>query len=483
MKPVAAGAPVVAVHFLGDRAVFALGEETLLFVAPDGAEQRVAVHARRHSGGRVSDGERILTGGDDGKVVATNAKGESETLATDAKHRWIDRVALGPDGAVAWSAGKQAFVRNAKGEVKSLDLPSTAGGLAFSPKGLRLAVAHYGGVSLWFPNAQAAPEMFAWKGSHLDVMFSPDGRFLVTAMQEPTLHGWRLADAKDMRMSGYSAKVRSMAWTADGKWLATSGSEQLIMWPFGSKDGPMGKQPRMLAPYDKRAVAVACHPNAGDRRGRLRGRADHALPHRGRRGDSGEEARRGAGLGARLERGRLEARVRDGRWRGGSRGSGVTLFDPVFTLKVRDAGKFPQIRRDDDMSSPQRLSRNQIVVRSNRLALAPERGTNLRAHYGIFILKWQNQEWPQECVERTRILLGPRAFEHTILKFKQCDRRDRQHLTSRDRVRDSLSHADRPPIDGGHADVGVEEIAQSKSMSRSCIGGCSRPSGKIGSPR
>ena len=239
VKPVAAGAPVVVVHFLKGRAAFVLGEEALLFVAADGSEQRVQIHA----GGilaAVSDGERIVTGGDDGKVVATNAKGESATLATDAKHRWIDRVALGPDGAVAWSAGKQAFVRNAKSEVKSVDLPSSAGGLAFSPKGLRVAIAHYGGVTLWFPNALATPETFAWKGSHLDVAFSPDGRFLVTSMQEPMLHGWRLADAKDMRMSGYSGKVRSMAWTADGKGLATSGSEQLILWPFGSKDGPMG---------------------------------------------------------------------------------------------------------------------------------------------------------------------------------------------------------------------------------------------------
>lgn len=259
VKPVAAGAPVVGVHFLKDRAVFVLGEEALLFAAADGSGQRVQIH----DGGilsAASDGARIVTGGDDGKVVTTGAAGNAETLATDPKHRWIDRVALGPDGAVAWSAGKQAFVRSAKGEAKSLDLPSSAGGLAFSPKGLRVAIAHYGGVTLWFPNAVAAPETFAWKGSHLDVTFSPDGRFLVTAMQEPTLHGWRLADAKDMRMSGYSAKVRSMAWTADGKGLATSGSEQLILWPFGSKDGPMGKQPRMLAPYQKRAVAVACHP-------------------------------------------------------------------------------------------------------------------------------------------------------------------------------------------------------------------------------
>jgi WD40 repeat protein len=258
-KPVAAGAPVVAVYFLGDKAVFALGEEALLFVAPDGAEQRVAIH----DGGILAsacDGARILTGGDDGKVAITDSDGKSETLATDAKHRWIDRVALGPDGVVAWSAGKQAFVRTVKGEIKSLDLPSSVGGLAFAPKGLRLAVAHYGGVSLWFPNAQAAPEMLAWKGSHLDALFSPDGKFLVTAMQESTLHGWRLMDAKDMRMSGYSAKVRSMVFTPGGKWLATSGSEQLILWPFATKDGPMGKQPRMVLPHEKRAVAVASHP-------------------------------------------------------------------------------------------------------------------------------------------------------------------------------------------------------------------------------
>src|SRR5882757_9666741 len=105
VRPVATGAPVVAVKFLGDTAVFALGEETLLFASPDNAERRVAVHA----GGIMAvttDGKRILTGGDDGKVVVTNAKAQAETLAQDARHRWIDAVALGPDGAVAWSPGK-----------------------------------------------------------------------------------------------------------------------------------------------------------------------------------------------------------------------------------------------------------------------------------------------------------------------------------------------------------------------------------------
>ena len=89
---------------------------------------------------------------------------------------------------------------------------------------------------------------------------SPDGRFLVTTMQEPMLHGWRLADRQHMRMSGYSARVTSVGWTAGGDWLATSGATQLILWPFGSKDGPMGKQPKLLAPSEHRVGVVACHP-------------------------------------------------------------------------------------------------------------------------------------------------------------------------------------------------------------------------------
>lgn len=227
------------------------------------SDQGDETRAAAHSGGilsAASDGERVITGGDDGKVAATSAGGETATIATDGKRRWIDHVASGPDGAVAWSAGKTAFVRTGKGDTRSLDVQSTVGGLAFAPKGLRVAIAHYNGVSLWFPNVQAAPETLEWKGSHHDVAYSADGRFVVTAMQEPALHGWRTADGKHMRMTGYSARVRSFGWTASGKWLATSGSEQLVLWPFQSKDGPMGKQPQMYAAFAVRAVVVACHP-------------------------------------------------------------------------------------------------------------------------------------------------------------------------------------------------------------------------------
>jgi len=258
-RAIDAGAPVVAVYFLGRTAAFVLGEEAVVLVRDKGDEQRLLIHA----GGilsAASDGVWVITGGDDGKVFVTGEKGDSKLVASDAKHRWIDHVATGPDGAIAWSAGKSAYVMTGKGDPRTVEVQSTVGGLAFAPKGVRLAIAHYNGVTLWFPNAQAAPEALEWKGSHHHVAFSPDGRFLVTAMQEPTLHGWRVVDAKHMRMSGYSARVRSFAWTVGGKWLATSGSEQLVMWPFQGKDGPMGKSPKMFAAFAVRATAVACHP-------------------------------------------------------------------------------------------------------------------------------------------------------------------------------------------------------------------------------
>jgi WD40 repeat protein len=258
VRAVNAGGNIVGVHFLGATPVFVLGEEALLF-AGEGAEKRVAIYAGAILSS-AADNARIVTGGDDGFVIATDATGVHTSVGADQKKRWIDHVALGPDGAVAWSAGKTAFVRVMSGEVRSVDAPSTVAGLAFAPKGLRLAIAHYNGATLWFPNASAAPEKLEWKGSHLGIAFSPDGKFLITTMQESTLHGWRLADAKHMRMSGYSARVRSLGWTADGKFLATSGSEQLILWPFDGKDGPMGKQPRLLAPSQARVGVVACHP-------------------------------------------------------------------------------------------------------------------------------------------------------------------------------------------------------------------------------
>ncbi|WP_292529607.1 WD40 repeat domain-containing protein [Methylocystis sp.] len=252
------GEPVAFAAFLGGSAVFALADGTLQF--GDGVEgRRIPVHADAAILVAARDGDRLVTGGDDGRVVATDANGGVEVIVEE-KGKWIDALAA-HGGAVAWTAGKTARARSAKGEVKSLDLPSSSRGLAFFPKGYRLAIAHYGGATLWFPNA-GNPETLAWAGSHLDVTISPDGRFLVTSMQENALHGWRVADGKHMRMAGYPGKTRSFSWSHDGKWLATSGADACIVWPFSGKEGPMGQAPRECGVHSAVVTRVAFHPAA-----------------------------------------------------------------------------------------------------------------------------------------------------------------------------------------------------------------------------
>jgi len=254
------GTEIIAVAYLGPRPVVVTAEEKAVFLADTTEDVNL------HEGGILSfavSGDRLVTGGDDGKLVALDAFGATKVLA-EVKGRWIDQVALSPSGAFAYASGKNVFFHDGgKGETKSLILPSSAGGLAFFPKGTRLAIARYNGVTLWFPNTQGAPSELEWKGSHLGVTVSPDGRFVVTSMQEPQLHGWRLEDGRNMRMSGYPGKVRSYSWTAGGKFLATSGADSAILWPFTGKDGPMGAQPRMRGLSNGQEImasAVAAHP-------------------------------------------------------------------------------------------------------------------------------------------------------------------------------------------------------------------------------
>lgn len=202
-----------------------------------------------------------LTGGDDGRVMRIAPDGTATELQKFGS-KWVEHVAAHESGIRAASVSKAVHVLDAKGEVqKSLAHPSTVGGIAFDAKGKRIAASHYNGASLWFVNAKEdKPRVLDWKGSHAAIAIHPDGTHVVTAMQEMALHGWRLADGQHMRMSGYPSKTHSLSFTSKGKWLATSGAESVVLWPFFG-GGPMGKAPTELAGGDGvMCTRVACHP-------------------------------------------------------------------------------------------------------------------------------------------------------------------------------------------------------------------------------
>ncbi len=257
---------VVAALFDGNgrSAAFALGDGTLRLVALDdiaGEWRTVQTHDGAVLSACLDAKGGYLSGGDDGKLMHTASDGTTSEVASYGS-KWVDHVAAHESGVRAAAVGKVVHVLDAAGKsLKSLAHPSSVGGVTFDAKGKRIAASHYNGASLWFVGAKEdKPRTLEWKGSHHLILFSPDGTHVVTAMQEPSLHGWRLTDGQHMRMSGYPTKTKSLSFTSRGRWLATSGAESVVLWPFFG-GGPMGKAPTELAGGDEAVcTAVACHP-------------------------------------------------------------------------------------------------------------------------------------------------------------------------------------------------------------------------------
>lgn len=256
-------AQVTAALFDKAGAVFALGDGSVRFEngarseVHDGAVLCAAVHP---------SGEGIVTGGDDGKVVWSR-QGEAVLLA-QTQGQWVDSIAASAEsGLVAFSSGRVVTVLDVKEPVfrRVFQHERTVSGVAFDPKGRRVAASTYGGAALWYARIeQQQPVLLKWAGSHLSVGFSPDGAFVVTTMQDNQLHGWRLKDQKNMRMGGYPSKIKSFAFLAKGQLLATSGAQGVVLWPFIGANGPMGREATEIG-YDETTLIaqVAAAPQHG----------------------------------------------------------------------------------------------------------------------------------------------------------------------------------------------------------------------------
>ncbi len=244
------------------HAAFAAGDGVLHIVPLDDQQTWRAVGV--HDGAILSlspgPGVGFASGGDDGWLRITPHTGQVVDVEKFGL-KWVEHVASSA-GVLACAVGKTVHVFGGEGmRLKSLEHPSSVTGLVFDAKGKRIAASHYNGASIWFVASKTDnPRKLEWKGSHIGIAISPDGDSIVTAMQENALHGWRLSDGQHMRMSGYPSKTQSLSFTSNGKFLATSGAEAVVLWPF-TGGGPMGKSPTELAGGDNvMCTMVACHP-------------------------------------------------------------------------------------------------------------------------------------------------------------------------------------------------------------------------------
>lgn len=240
-----------------DEAVVALGDGRVVFPDSD-VEFEAHPNAGILCGVIHPTGVGIITGGDDGRLVWT-AKETGPVELVAHKGAWIDVLTVAPDGQIiAYAAGKKAFVRDLLKKTETVFAHDySVSDLTFDPSGRKLYCATYNGVVVWFSRiAQQKPTKLYWAGSHTKIAMAPGGDYVVTAMQENALHGWRLKDSKDMRMGGYPAKIKSLNFFARGKLLATSGANGAVVWPFLKSTGPMGEEASEINPETSTMVSV-----------------------------------------------------------------------------------------------------------------------------------------------------------------------------------------------------------------------------------
>ena len=263
------GAFVVAARFSRDgRSVaFSLGDGTVRLVRLSELSDWREIQVHDGAGLTLApDGDSgFVSGGDDGALRRVTGDGSVSDIARFGM-KWVEQVAAHAldkgRGLIAASVGKMVHLFDETGKkLKEFTHPSSVTGLVFDTKGKRIAASHYNGVTMWFVAAKTdTPRKLEWKGSHTGIAIHPEGEAVVTAMQENALHGWKLPDGQHMRMSGYPAKTEALSFSKGGKWLASSGADAMVLWPFFG-GGPMGKAPIELAGGDGViCTQVLCHP-------------------------------------------------------------------------------------------------------------------------------------------------------------------------------------------------------------------------------
>ena len=224
------------------------GVELVPATAPPPPVMRAGVHVGPCLCVAGGDG-RVLSGGLDGLVVATDADGAVETLASFPGAR-VECAAVATG---AWACAVGPVVHRFGPTPGTLELPGLVTALAFDPAGGRLAATHSGGLSLWSAGEPEA-RVLSTPGSHGALAWSADGRHLVSALDQRTACHWDLSgDGERLDLPG---PVLSASHSAPGAFFALGGASRVVCWHL---DGT-SRRTECGVGSSVPVAQVACHP-------------------------------------------------------------------------------------------------------------------------------------------------------------------------------------------------------------------------------
>lgn len=257
-----------------------------LFAVADGVRRELPGHAEGTNCLAWHPGTALLaTGGQDGEVAFWDGATGTAKGRQSLGGAWVEQLAWQPartttptaasttsaadaaettaDALLAAGAGRRLALLTATGTVRHTftPAPKTITALAWHPTGGAVASAYFGGVCLWDADDFIAQKEYAYSNGIHALVWSPDGRWLVSGNQDPSVHLWLPEEDQEFHMSGYAMKVKELSFDRSSRWLATGGGEEVCLWDCTGA-GPEGREPTML-PQSGRVCAVAFQHRRG----------------------------------------------------------------------------------------------------------------------------------------------------------------------------------------------------------------------------
>lgn len=229
-----------------------------LWRVADGKVVRTLVHPQGVTSiAFSSDGKSLVSGSYD-RIVRVWRAADGSLLRALAGHTGtVWSVAISPDGQTIASAGEDKTVRLWRAGDGAL--LRTMGGhalnvwhVAFTPDGRTLGSSSFDKtLKLWaVEDGRLLRTLTGHTQAIVGFAFSPDGSLIASGSDDSSVKLWRLSDGQLLRTIEVGNHVYSVAFSADGQWLAGAGRARSAIgtfWHqiFGDRFSPQGEGLRL----------------------------------------------------------------------------------------------------------------------------------------------------------------------------------------------------------------------------------------------
>ena len=187
------------------------------------------------------DGALLASGGLEGEILFWDPE-QGQLLRTIRSHGGsVNALAFRSDGQVLVSGGTDEFIRQwaipSGEELRSFtSLTGDISSLAVSPDGAQIAADGINSVFVWDAASGAIVHRLEGHSERVfSVAFSPDGRWIASGGDDNSILLWQAASGEQIRrLEGHTAWILALAFSPDSSVLASAGDGTIRLWDVAS---------------------------------------------------------------------------------------------------------------------------------------------------------------------------------------------------------------------------------------------------------